>query len=693
MIYNHDVILSTGLSMDTPPPPSSYNTIPQNGNTGDFYARLCDPLCLMQAWGVVRKGGSAAGGDGVGLRAFAPRAGMEIERAALRLRQGGYHPGPFRFADIPKKSGGTRRLAIPCLIDRIIQRAAADLLVPVMEPEFEECSFAYRPGRSVKQAVACVSRSYREGYRWVVDADIDSFFDRVPHDLLLAELGRYVADVRFCELIELWLHAYASETGVPGRGLPQGSPLSPLLSNLYLDQLDEEMEKEKGLRIVRFADDFVVMAKSRAQAERSLDDIAALLESYGLEMNADKSRVVAFTEGFDFLGHVLVRSIALPAPEEQLPAVSSAPVVVPIVSRTDADVDGDIVEDESKNKTGDHTRAQIISPLYVMEAGRILDRRNKSLVVRSGETEVLALPPERIDRIDIGPQASATDRALRLAGEHDIPVFFLDGHGAVHMEVTPPVHDRFGRHLQQASHILEPERRLVLARSFVDGRTQNQQALLRRLNRRRKNEDVARTAEKIMRLRRKLPLAETPEALMGYEGEITKLYWPALGACLEHGFTLRRRTRQPPGDPANALLNWIGWFLARDVQILISRAGLHPGFGILHGVRDGHLSLVYDFMEEFRAPLVEGLAIYLLNNRIVQEDDFSPFGAAYGVKIIPLARAKIIRGWEEWLDRPIKSPHSGKTISWRALILEQIWHFLRVLEGRDEVYKPYKMDY
>ena len=198
---------------------------------------------------------------------------------------------------------------------------------------------------------------------------------------------------------------------------------------------------------------------------------------------------------------------------------------------------------------------------------------------------------------------------------------------------------------------------------------------------------------------RKLTIAEDVPALMGHEGEAAARYWPALVRMLDReaggqgaagwGFDRRRRNRPP--DPVNAMLSFLAGLLTRDVRALVERHGLHAGFGALHSARDGHRACVYDLVEEFRAPLVEGLMVYLVNNRMVRPDMIgeAPGG---GCRIGREAARALIRGYEAWLDRPIKSPRSDRRVLWRRLIEEQVVAYAAHVSGHDP-YRPYVMDY
>ncbi len=265
----------------------------------------------------VEKNGGAPGIDGMtvkDLRPYLKGQWLEIREA---LESGRYRPSPVRRVEIPKPDGGVRNLGIPTVLDRLLQQAMLQGLVPVFEPTFSKYSYGFRPGRSTQDALRQAQTYVQEGYEWVVDLDIEKFFDRVNHDMLMARVARVVKDKRVLKLIRAYLEAGVMVNGVVQEmeeGTPQGGPLSPLLSNIMLSDLDRELE-QRGHRFVRYADDCNIYVRTERSGGRVLENVRQYVEKkLKLKLNPKKSKVgqakVLKFLGFSFFerkGVVLIR--------------------------------------------------------------------------------------------------------------------------------------------------------------------------------------------------------------------------------------------------------------------------------------------------------------------------------------------------------------------------------------------------
>jgi RNA-directed DNA polymerase len=255
---------------------------------------VCEPKNLKQALRRVKGNGGSAGIDGMKVEALPQWLIANWDSVREQLLTGQYRPTPVKRVEIAKPDGGTRKLGIPTVVDRFVQQAVAQVLQRIWEPTFSEWSYGFRENRSAHEAVETAQRFTREGRRWVVDIDLEKFFDRVNHDRLMAEISKRVRDKRMLKLIRDFLTAGVLEGGLVSpseEGTPQGGPLSPLLSNIVLDELDREMEK-RGHAFVRYADDCNVYVRSERAGKRVMQSLRHLITTrLRLRINENKSAV------------------------------------------------------------------------------------------------------------------------------------------------------------------------------------------------------------------------------------------------------------------------------------------------------------------------------------------------------------------------------------------------------------------
>ena len=263
------------------------------------------PAVVYDAWRAVRRNRGAAGIDRVSIRMFEANLAQNLDRLLRELKQGTFEPLPARRVYIPKSPGKFRPLGIPAVRDRVAQEVLRRLLSPIFERRFHDDSYGFRPSRNAHQAVERVLELRRQGYRYVLDADISGFFDNLSHAAVMGELARVIADGNVLRLVEKFLKAGVLEEGrflATRVGTPQGGVASPLLANIALNLLDWHLH-EHGFRFARYADDFVVLCRSAEEAKEARALVEQLLrERLGLELSPEKTKVTTFHEGFAFLG-------------------------------------------------------------------------------------------------------------------------------------------------------------------------------------------------------------------------------------------------------------------------------------------------------------------------------------------------------------------------------------------------------
>lgn len=271
-----------------------------------LYDKVFDVTNLRLAWYEVAENKGSHGTDGQTIAEFEKNLDYNVRIIQNELKQKIYHPQPVRRVFIPKVDGSKRPLGIPAVRDRLVQQSLRRVIEPIFEARFLECSFGFRPGRDCHMAIDKITEYLEEGYHWVIDADLRAYFDTIPHDKIIYQIWEEISDSSVLKLIRKFLESGVLHNGIHEEtieGVPQGGVISPLLANIYLHPFDEEMTK-RGHKYVRYADDFIILCKSRKGAERICKSMRDFLENkLGLKVHPTKTKVVHIDESFDFLGY------------------------------------------------------------------------------------------------------------------------------------------------------------------------------------------------------------------------------------------------------------------------------------------------------------------------------------------------------------------------------------------------------
>ena len=284
----------------------------EQDNASDLMEKILERSNLNKAYQRVKSNNGAPGIDGMTVEEALPWLKEHREELLESIKGGWFKPNPVRRKEIPKPDGGARKLGIPTVIDRIVQQAIAQVLVPLYEPKFIDGSYGYRPNKSAQMAIQKVKEYAEEGYKYAVQLDLSKYFDTLNHALLINLLRQTIKDERVIQLIKKYLRSGVMENGVcvkTEEGSPQGGPLSPLLANIYLNEFDHEFEN-RGVKVIRYADDIVLLAKSQRATERLLETSTRYLEGkLKLTVNKEKSKTVSVVaiRNFKFLGFAMGR--------------------------------------------------------------------------------------------------------------------------------------------------------------------------------------------------------------------------------------------------------------------------------------------------------------------------------------------------------------------------------------------------
>lgn len=577
----------------------------------------------------------------------------QIQSARGQIKKGDYNPPALQGFTIPKKDGSERLLAVSPLYDRILQKAVAIALTPGLDALMSQGSYGYRKGLSRQQVRYEIQNAYRQGYRWVYESDIEAFFDSVNRDQLIKRLQALFGADPLWPLLANWLGQdihHKNTTLKRPKGLPQGSPLSPLLANFILDDFDSDLETH-GFKILRFADDFIILCKTQHEAQLAAEAVKTSLLDVGLTLNADKTHIVELSQGFQFLGYLFREDHAIEIGGSQADGRNSfganqAPKNLPawLVNLGDQAAQQIDDEDAPKNQVGEIEEQG--THLILAGDAQILTTDNHNLIVKKDEIVTHKIPWEQLHAITLIGLHHMTLPAQHHALSARIPVHFADRTGSYLGALTNfrPAQANYKHWFIQLQMSDNADFALQTAQSIVCSRIHNQRKTLLRRKGNRKQFDVA--LKQLAQLQAKAQRATHFNSLNGYEGGATKLYFQQINALLPEWAQFDKRSRRPPKDPFNVLLSLGYTVLYSHVDAILQSAGFMTWKGVYHQQSAAHAALASDIMESYRH-LVERHAIQVINHATIKQDDFreetNALGAT-GLRLSAEARRRYVAG-------------------------------------------------
>ena len=546
--------------------------------------RICDPAELRATLAEIAEKSDL---DNEIDREYFSRADASGELAA-RLASGHWRPETAHLFTIPKKSGGERPICTISATDRLLHRHLHRLLQMPFDRMFEDCAIGFRPKRSLHTARELIDRAMAEGCRFVAESDIASFFDEIDWDILGDKLDAALPPGEtLCRDLLRRIIATPVESGgktiLRARGLLQGSPLSPLLANFYLDAFDEKM-LAKGYRLVRYADDFVILTETREQAEAALTDAAAFLAEEKLSLKPEKTGIQAIDLGFTFLGLPFGGTGGLGA------------------------MDAKTLEQTILRK-----------PLYIRPLYGFIGMDYDAVVVKRGQELLQRLPLARIREIVIFGQHLVSTRVLQRCSQEGIPVSFCSPTGAFINTLAPDsrrFHDIEARHARRHQAMSEAEK-LAMAASIVAAKIHNYRGWASVRFEAAGASAIAILEEELAAL----PQAANIEELRGHEGIAARAVFALVAEmAAAKGFVSAGREPYKKRDELNSLLDFAYFLLTARLNTLLRGRGLNPYLGWLHSDKDYYESLVYDLAEPFRFRM-DAMVLRMINQEMVKKDD------------------------------------------------------------------------
>lgn len=540
------------------------------------------------------------GPDGLTIDELSKIGRTGIQQLSKTVLAGTYEPGDVERFQLEKADGGQRSIVVWSLKDRWLQRAAAQQLSLVIDRWLSQSSFAYRAGLSRQHAQQSYKRAFRQGYRFGIKADIHAFFDSVDRERLHALCQGLFPQEPLIPLIFRWLEQgdppSDSTSSERPQGLPQGSPLSPILSNLFLDQFDQELN-QYDFKLIRFADDFMVMFKSEDNRKATLGLIERVLEQLGLRLEPHKTQHFQPEDTIEFLGYQLIQGEARTHKESKA---------------------SDIVEVEPRQvrpwKSLFQPDWELGQVIYITSQMKKITSQGSCLVIENYQGEKQKIPWKKIRQIAVVGKQRMSGGVFYRCLQEEIPVTFQRLNGTSYGQLIPE-RSYYQKHIApiQWQQFQAPEVCLAWAKSVVRAKIHNQGVVMKR--------QLSKLPEYTHKLMKQVEQCQSLETLRGVEGNAAKLYFRDFGKFVKP-FSFTGRTYHPPDGPVNAMLSFGYTLLYHRVNSALLRAGLDTRTGFLHQGRGRHAALASDMMEELRY-IVDRVVLSMIHLKMIQEEHFT----------------------------------------------------------------------
>lgn len=580
---------------------------------------------LNKAWEQILTNDRAHEQLSQGVARFQLDAPERLLRLHEELMGGGFQPGRLSEVHIPKETGGQRVLSIPTVRDRIVARSILEVATPYVDPVLGPASFAYRPGLGVDDAIQAVVEAREEGLGWVLRTDVDDCFPSVPVRIAGRMFAALVPDDDLARVVPALLERNVNApTGRRRRvrGLAQGCPLSPLLANLVLAQVDDEL-LALGYTVVRYSDDITVLVPTREAAWEAARVASSAVEGLGMHLGTDKTEIMSFDEGFAFLGEDF---------GPRYPGV----------------LEHDRVEEPERRI------------VYVgLQGARARIQAGRLIVDSPDAVELLDVATGHVCRLvcfgSIGVSAGVRSWAMSTG----VDVVFCSRRGGYLGQLLAAGDGTRVDRLRAQLTLADGEKALPLCRSIVETKGVKQRTLLRRFGRPEHAEDTRKAVHEIDALLPMLSQCTSVQEIMGVEGAIARAYFGAYGQLFPDVLRFETRSRRPPLDLTNSALSFLYVVLLGECCSALVAAGLDPAIGVFHADHDNRPSLALDLMEELRPMVVDQVVLGAARSgRLTPEhgrrEDDTP-----GVMLTKTGRTVLLDGYERRMLQPTKGALPG----------------------------------
>ncbi|KAF0215415.1 MAG: CRISP-associated protein [Ignavibacteria bacterium] len=655
---------------------------------------------LRSSFEHIKDNSDCNGVDGVTAEAFELNLEENLDKLSNEIRNGNYESGELLGIIIPKKESKIRALAIPTVRDRVLQRAVTQVLGDSIDHLLEENSFAYRKGLSRAGAARAINEAHRKGFNFVLESDIQSFFDNVNWELLFKKIEILYGADPVCSLLKQWVESDIYFEGIKikrVKGLPQGAAISPLLANLYLDEFDEALQDD--FKLIRYADDFIVLCKTKEQAEEALTAAKSSLEKLKLEIKPSKTNIVSFDDGFQYLGYLFLKTMIIEKEkdedkkltdkifelnEESIPEGSWLTLIDLEKIKRVKQIPKPVIKPLNANQVDELLLEKY--PLYISNNAFVhVDAKNIELTYEEEmEQKRLQFPLHTLSSVVINGNGRITMPTVLLLNENKIPVYFCRPNGA--LRLTIPVNEtNFDIWLNQLEVSKDESFVLAFARQIVEAKINNHKVIARR-----QCQDENRLVE-FNNLMNKALNAPSVDSLRGIEGSSAALFFETLNSSLPEEWKFDSRTKRPPEDPVNAMLSFGYTILYHHISTALQTEGLNPQISFYHVPNNRYFPLASDMQEEFRH-IIDALVLYIIRRNMVSLKDFTfEENARYPCLMSYEFRKKYMQMVEERLKVLFKPLGTAKQMTYKQFITLQVRILKTGIKNRQMSYQPLRI--
>jgi len=662
-----------------------------------YFQSILEKENLLAAFEHIKNNSEFAGVDGITPEVFENNLEANIHNIINETINGNYIPDELKGIIIPESESKIRALAIPTVKDRILQRATVQILGESIDHLLEENSFAYRKGLSRAGAALAIEEAHKNGFHFILESDIQSFFDNVNWDILFKKIDILYGDDPIAQLIKNWVSCNVVFNGISikrSKGLPQGAVISPLLANLYLDEFDEALQND--FKLIRYADDFVILCKSKEQAEKALEEVKTALRTIQLEINPSKTRITTFEEGFQYLGYLFVNSLILDKKNNE--ADKNTDVSFEFKSENLPQSSWLTLLDIEKIKLINKNNVQEIAPLTKNEVQEILLEKfplyvtnDSYLHLDSDGVEIIyeedmeenkkKYPLKDLSSIVFIGNNKISMSAVFKLNELNIPIYFCKPTGELKLSIPLNIPD-YTIWSNQITLANDYNFTFQFAKEIVKAKINNHKVIARRIL---ENDDVKDFFNSLIK---KTDSVASLEALRGIEGTSASHFFDILNSSLPDEWKFEKRKKRPPEDPVNSMLSFGYSIIYHHISTALQIEGLNPQIGFFHTPSNRYFPLASDMQEEFRH-IIDSLVHYIIKRNMVSRKDFIFNESSYYPCLMTKDfRKKFISMVEERLKTEFSPQNFSKKINYKQFISFQVKALKNSILKKELRYKP-----